>query len=136
MGLGTGLRRFASTRVFTALALLALAIRAVLPAGVMPVHDSDRFLAIVLCTGAGTVDAVLDLHTGEVEKSGDQAPAHDSGSPCFFAATAQHAGAASAPTLIAVSSGFALASDRPVERPVLAPRLAAPPPWATAPPLV
>jgi hypothetical protein len=135
MGLGTGLRRFAGARVFAALALLALAIRVVLPAGVMPVHDSGRFLAIVLCTGHGTVEAVLDLHTGEVGDPADEAPAHESGQPCFFAATAQHAGPASPPTLIAVTGGFALASDLLVEWPILAPRLAAPPPWATAPPL-
>jgi hypothetical protein len=109
-------------------------VRVLVPAGFMPAHDPGRFLAVVLCSGSGPVEGVLDLFTGEAHKDGElptRGDEHDA--PCVFAAGAQvGAPAASSPEI------FARVGVR-VDAPALAargatPGLAAPPPQATAPP--
>lgn len=110
-----------------ALALLAMAVRALTPAGYMlaPGEIDGRFVAVTMCTGHGPV--ATDERNRETPKKQDNA------APCVFAA----AGAALAPT-----------PDTPIETPrfasqEIAPhatqalgvgRMAAPPPWATGPP--
>ncbi len=77
------------------LALLALVLKAAIPAGFMLAKDAHNRIAIVLCTGHGSVEATLDLTTGEITQNG--APGENKGeiekakadSPCAFAAIAQ-----------------------------------------------
>ena len=62
------------------LALLALVLRAVLPAGWMPVQ-ADGSVSLVLCSGSGTQAVEVDLGKAPVDHSPDGAQ------PCGFAAT-------------------------------------------------
>lgn len=66
--------------VWVVLALLALVLRAALPAGWMPVQ-SDGSVALVLCSGNGTQAVEVDLGKAPVDHSPDGAQ------PCAFAAT-------------------------------------------------
>jgi len=124
-------------QVLAALAIAAIAVRALIPAGYMlaPVNDG-RHIAIVLCSGH---EAVLDINTGKLIDSA-QPPGRDDRSdqsgdaPCVFAATT----ALAAPEFGAVLSAPLMRSALRVDaRAAIAPGrgLAAPPPWATGPPL-
>jgi hypothetical protein len=128
-------------QALTAFALLAMVVRALVPAGYMfaPTHDS-RFLAITLCSGHGPAEAVLDLTTGAIvdasEAQTHKAPSSPSrtDAPCVFA-TAAPLSAPEAPAVIAVAF-----RHQAIELPsaiVATPGrgLAAPPPWSTGPPL-
>ncbi len=133
-----GLRhgRTGFSQVLAALAFFAIAVRALIPTGYMvgPAEDG-RILPIVLCSGH---EAFLDLTTGQLVEGG--APADDDGqskqtsAPCVFAASAHFA----TPEATAEP---ALAQDYADEAPVIwsvsvpGRGLAAPPPWATGPPL-
>ena len=125
------------SRVFTALTVLALAVRFAIPAGIMlekPAEDGD-LPALVLCTSAGMVTIKAD----GFGIPGKTDPArHDdsgkSGEPCVFAAVAAHAvppapAVLDLPAPVASPAPFwAAVQQRPGEG------LAAPPPPATGPP--
>jgi hypothetical protein len=122
--------------MLAAAALLAVLARVIVPAGFMPAQDGGRFLAVVLCTGYGPVDAVLDLETGEAHRGG-KIPSHDGSTdedaPCVFAAAAPLALPVVAPSrVLAIVPPDVGRSTSTYEAVTL--RLAAPPPWATAPP--
>lgn len=133
-----GLRhsRTGFSQVLAALAFIAIAVRALIPSGYM-VGPAERgqLVSIVLCSGH---EAFLDLSTGQLVQG--SAPAEDDGqskqtsAPCVFAVSAHFATpeAAAAPALAQTYAG-----EAPLIRPVRVPGrgLAAPPPWATGPPL-
>jgi hypothetical protein len=128
-----GLRRF---RALAALALLAMLAHGLVPAGYMPApaDGGGRFLSVVLCTGWGPAEGVLDLATGEVTRHApEEEGSSDDGSPCVFAATAQLAAPANPPslTLLAESPEHGLVV---LAKSGVVVRIAAPPPQATAPP--
>ncbi|UPT64815.1 MAG: hypothetical protein M0D54_10145 [Hyphomonadaceae bacterium JAD_PAG50586_4] len=133
-----GLRhgRTGLSQVLAALAFIAIAVRALVPSGYMVGPSEDgRILPIVLCSGH---EAFLDLASGQLVEGG--APVEDDGqsrqtsAPCVFAVSAHFATpqGATEPVLAHVYAGEALAI-RPVSVPGRG--LAAPPPWATGPPL-
>lgn len=126
-------------RMLTAIAFLAMAVRAVIPAGYMLADDRDsgRFVTIELCSAHGSVEALLDRETGAIlDTAPAPKPAHDDdgkNTPCVFAAAAHLAAPEHAPALIAAE----VTADAPSlgvadMRPGLG--LAAPPPWSTGPP--
>ncbi|MDZ4689688.1 hypothetical protein [Terricaulis sp.] len=133
-----GLRhgRTGFSQVLAALAFIAIAVRALVPSGYMVgPSDDGRILPIVLCSGH---EAFLDLTTGQLVEGG--APAQDDGqskqtsAPCVFAVSA-HFATPEATADLALAQVYA--DEAPVVRLVSAPGsgLAAPPPWATGPPL-
>ncbi len=108
------------------LAFLALALRILVPPGMMPGPTGHGTVALVICTGHGPVSAPGPART----------PTHHSGSeaPCAFAGHAAVAG----PALIALL-GEPIERSPPVPahaNPGVAPGLglAAPPPPSQAPP--
>lgn len=125
------------TQVFAVLAFVAIAMRALVPAGYMVANTGDgRFVSIVLCSGH---EAVLDLDSGEIVDH-SQAPANQNESgknfdtPCVFAAAAHLSVPEASP---AVSAPLSVYAEHAHEFLTVAPGrgLAAPPPWATGPPL-
>ncbi len=132
--------RTAWGRTLTAIAFLAMAVRAVIPAGYMLAADRDggRFVTVELCSAHGSVEALLDRETGAIlDTAPAPKPAHDDdgkNTPCVFATAAHLAAPEHAPALITIE----IAADAPSlgaadVRPGLG--LAAPPPWSTGPPL-
>ena len=119
-----------------AIALLALVVRAIVPAGYMlaPARQGE-LLAITLCSGHGPVEALIDLNTGALVEHQKKAPEKSAASdaPCVFAAVPALA-APEAPFTLAVR--FIAISAAPSRLAEVAPGrgLAAPPPWATGPP--
>ena len=120
-----------------ALALLAIVLKVMIPAGFMPGAESRNGLpfALVLCTGDGAKivqpgDALDARHGGKAEKAG-----HDA--PCPFAAQGAAAPPPSVVAAIAVDL-IAYAAPRLPPARTLAPGrgLAAPPPPPTGPPIV
>ncbi len=74
-----------------AIALLAVLVRAVIPAGYMLAHadtDSGRYLVVEMCDGHDTAKQVIDLDTGKEIKL-DKLPKKTGGdpgsAPCVFA---------------------------------------------------
>ena len=137
-----GLRhlRTGLAQALAAFALLAMVVRALVPAGYMvAAADDGRFLTITLCSSHGGREAVLDLKTGALLDADaapdDQAPADapKSDTPCVFATAA----ALSAPqTPEAFVAPFQIASvDQPQTRAAAPGRgLVAPPFWSKGPP--
>ncbi|MES1202689.1 MAG: hypothetical protein ABUS57_14730 [Pseudomonadota bacterium] len=123
-------------QAFAALALLAMIVRAIVPAGYMlaPARQGE-LLAITLCSGHGPVEALIDLNTGALVEHQKKAPEKSAASdaPCVFAAVPALA-APEAPFTLAVS--FIATRAAPSSLADIAPGrgLAAPPPWATGPP--
>lgn len=143
-GMLRGLRhhRTGFARTLAAFALLAMVVRALVPAGYMFAPTQDhRFITVTLCSGHGPAEAVIDLTTGAIVDPGStnqsdepskKSPNADA--PCVFAVAA----ALSAPEQPAsLPVVFRLASaDLPRAIEVAPGRgLAAPPPWSTGPPL-
>lgn len=132
--------RSAPFRLLMLLALLAMAIRAAVPAGFMLAPDQDRWVVVTLCSGPGPMPLALNLDTGEQREgalpTGDQEDAGDAHGVCVFAA----AGALSPPAATAELSrpALAAASRAPAVFPfvTIGRGLAAPPPWATGPPIL
>ncbi len=125
-----------------AIALLAVLVRAIVPAGYMLAHadtDTGRYLTVQMCDGhalESQAKQIIDLDTGKrvdpstLDKSGKGEPNH---APCVFAG----APALAEPMALAEPVAFVVAHD--VE--FAAPRdlhpgrgIAAPPPPATGPP--
>ncbi len=139
-----GLRhhRTGFAQALAAFALLAMVVRALVPAGYMFTPSQDqRFITVTLCSGHGPAELVMDLTTGVVVDPGStnqndapskSAPGADA--PCVFAVAA----ALSAPEQPAsLPFVFRLASAALPRAIAVAPGrgLAAPPPWSTGPPL-
>jgi hypothetical protein len=128
-----------AVRLFSLLALVAMSVRVVVPAGFMLVADPDRWVTMTVCAGTGPMQLSVNLSTGEhraADDSGHDDPkpsAHHA--PCLFAATAPLA----ALPLFCVDVGPAVKVEAPTlifpYEVAVGRGLAAPPPWATGPPL-
>ena len=129
--------------MLAALALLAAAVRVVIPVGYMvaPADSSGGFLKLTLCGGSGGV-AYLDLQTGAVSLAdqgdeegplGDPEPSHTH-APCAFASPPPLAAAPTGPRI--AGAPWAFASTPQLDRTTIEPGrgLVAPPPWSTGPP--
>jgi hypothetical protein len=121
-----------------AIALIAMAIRALVPAGFMVAPDRDRWLVVTLCSGSGSTQTLLNLGAGAHDDG--ERPANreqDSGvhqAPCVFAAVAHLAAPVGLADVVRpkpIVAPIAIASSHWV---AIGRGLAAPPPWATGPP--
>ncbi len=132
-------RRSWYAQAFAAFALLAFAVRALVPAGYMfaPAQDG-RFLTVTLCSGHGAIETLLDLSTGQLvdpddvpDNTPENPPSADA--PCVFATVATLAAPEQA---LALPSALGVANaDHPLIVSVAPGQgLAAPPPWSTGPP--
>ena len=133
----TSTARLLARDAFLALALLAVVLKVMIPAGFMPSAETRNGLpfALVLCTGDGAKivqpgDALDARHGDKGDKAG-----HDA--PCPFAA---QGAAAPPPSVVAAIDIDLVAYAAPILPPAraLAPGrgLAAPPPPPTGPPVV
>jgi hypothetical protein len=124
-----------------AIALVAMLVRAIVPAGFMlsPVETADgRYLTVAFCEGHGASTRVVDLETGRTLDP-SEVPAKptktDTSAPCVFAG----AGVLAPPVEIAQLVVFPVRHDvefasRADVRPGLG--LTAPPPPSTGPPVL
>ncbi|MGE0742834.1 MAG: hypothetical protein AB7O98_15960 [Hyphomonadaceae bacterium] len=128
-------------RALTALALLAMAVRALIPAGYMlDAPAQGRFFTVTICSGHGDLDLVFDRQTGEMisaddaqQRQQDGQNKTNDGGPCVFAAVAMLSAPESAPDVARVR--HAIDAPNSLARDIFPGRgLAAPPPWATGPP--
>lgn len=131
------------SRSLAVLALLAVMVRAMIPAGYMvaPSRTSDATAVIMLCTGQGYVATRVDLATGKVLAGSETPPRkHDTPTkapgdhaPCVFAAAAPLASPeATVGVLVPAQVETAPWANTAVVTPGRG--LAAPPPWPTGPP--
>ncbi len=125
-------------RLLFALALVALGLKAFVPAGYM-LEVSDRSLIVVMCSAHGGGPLVFDTQTGEFREADSprQQPGPDQDraeSPCLFAAGAPLAPPMAAASL-PVDGSTSLSGFPPAFAPSPGRGLAAPPPWATGPPV-
>jgi hypothetical protein len=122
-----------------AFALIAMAIRAAVPVGFMLTAEQGRWVTVTICSGSGPMQMALNLDTGEHRDGGEPSP-DDQGqgvdhAPCVFASAAT---AAPPPLFEAIvpQSGFATLTAPAFPSQVsVGQGLAAPPPWATGPPI-
>ncbi|MEZ5957863.1 MAG: hypothetical protein R3C27_11710 [Hyphomonadaceae bacterium] len=128
-------------QALAAFALVAMAVRALVPAGYMFTAEHEgRFITVTLCSAQGAADAVIDLTSGRVlaphEAPADEAPEKPPhvDAPCVFATVAALSQPEQTPALLAA---FRIAAAvHPFSAQVSPGRgLAAPPPWSTGPPL-
>jgi hypothetical protein len=125
-------RRSGFARGLAAFALLAIAVRALLPAGYMVAPTQDGFMSVSLCSGH---QVVMNLATGEISDANGAPPAQkqQGDAPCVFATAATLA----APEVtIALPAPLARNAHVAIAAVHAAPGrgLAAPPPWSTGPP--
>jgi hypothetical protein len=118
-------------RLFPLLAVLALAIRILVPAGYMPADGKG--LQITLCTGDGMVAAWVDGQ-GNLHK-GEKAPEGKGDHPCAFAGVGALAEAGSPADALEPPALISHAQPARPDRAVPGRGLAAPPPRQTGPPL-
>lgn len=119
-----------------AFALLALLVRAMVPAGYMLAQadtGSGRYLTLELCDSHNGVAQVIDLDTGEIIDLTDEGDSSNQHQPCVFA------GMVATPALHTLCQAVVFAAERGVEFGAvrdLAPGrgIAAPPPPSTGPP--
>lgn len=119
-----------------AFALLALLVRAIVPAGYMLAHaetGSGRYLTVELCDSHNSKAQVIDLDTGEIVDLPETGGSSEQHQPCVFA------GMVAAPVLHTIDEAVVFAAERDVEfgavrdlRPGRG--IAAPPPPSTGPP--
>ena len=138
---GLSHQKFGYSRMFAAIALLAMVVRAFVPAGYMFAPDrSGDILTVTLCSGHGAVEALIDLRTGAIVDRGaapdDPTPTNAPGAdaPCVFASVANLA-APEAPATVAVRVRTAPVEVIAFAHVTPGRGLAAPPPWSTGPPL-
>jgi hypothetical protein len=133
-----------SAKAGLVLTMLAVLIRVLVPVGFMvatPVNAKAGTIAIVLCTAQGQVTAFMDAD-GQIVAADNQSPGHDnenqsSGGDCVFAGGTY---SPLTPSIGDLSLAFAVAHDALQSARVsdLVPGrgLAAPPPPATASPIL
>lgn len=123
-----GLNGAGRARVVALLAV-ALIVRALVPAGWMPVATGHG-LTFELCASQGPIPAAMAMHHGRKDHGGQAAPDH----PCAFAGLGLAAD--TAPPLLALAAPAPPPAHPPAAgRAVAVGRgLAAPPPPATGPP--
>jgi hypothetical protein len=119
-----------------AFALLALLVRAMVPAGYMLAQaetGSGRYLTLELCDSHVGKTQIIDLDTGELVDLSDEGGSSNQHQPCVFA------GLVATPALQAACEAVVVSATRGVEfgavRDLLPGRgIAAPPPPSTGPP--
>lgn len=121
--------RFGSPVLF-AIALLAIALRAVVPAGYMLSASDAGRIVVALCTGHGPQTTTMALGAPQ-KPSGDSRRFEQ---PCAYAMAAEVAPPAATPVVVAAARE---AMSVAVASVAVAPGrgLAAPPPWPTGPPV-
>jgi hypothetical protein len=129
----------AARRSALLLAVLALLLRAIIPAGVMldPSRTAQGLSPVVLCTGHGPVTAWVDGN-GEIVKSdhskkapgSDRHPDH----PCAFASMAAPLYAPLGAAVLAAPAAVHVAAEPLYRVDLVALRLVAAPPPQTGPP--
>lgn len=87
-----------------ALVVLALAMRAMVPGGVMPTSENGR-IVVALCSGSGPSTVTIDLGQAGGGDMSDDGPAD---APCAFAGFAAPALSSADPVLLALSVAFAM----------------------------
>lgn len=122
-----------------AIALLAMLVRAIIPAGYMLAHadsSSGRYLTVEMCDGHANQAQVIDLDTGKVidlSKLPKNAKDNAKSAPCVFAGVVAMADPIQSVEPVAFRSthdvAFALVRDLRPGR-----GIAAPPPPSTGPP--
>ncbi len=136
-----GRRQSGFSRALAAFAFLAMAVRAIVPAGYMlaAAPTETGLVTVTLCSVHGAVQVQVDTETGAIidpAQNNQPAPEQDTGDnpPCVFATAAALAAPETAPLPLAAAYGAEPAVAATVE---VAPGrgLAAPPPWSTGPPL-
>jgi hypothetical protein len=121
-----------------AIALLALLVRAVLPAGFMLAEadtGSGRYLTLELCDAHGGVPKVVDLDTGKIMDAPVKGQASNDQPPCVFCASV--VAMASPEPVVELVKFVAEHGVDFIEIRDLAPGrgIAAPPPPSTGPPI-
>ena len=123
-------------QALAAFALLALCVRALVPAGYMVggLDASGRQAFVTLCSESGPIQIAIDLKTGAVKETGaDHADNTAKHPPCVFAGAAVF----DAPALLALPISAPVEIAAPTFAPAFARPglgLAAPPPPAIGPP--
>ena len=128
-------------RALAAFALVAMLVRAIVPAGYMfaPVQDG-RLITVTLCSAHGGAEVVMDLTTGAIVDSGkangDPDPSEDrrTDAPCVFA-TVAHMAAPDSPSSLPLAYRIATTEIRNSIASTPGRGLAAPPPFSTGPPI-
>lgn len=132
---GSRYRRWGLAHALAAFALLAMAVRALVPAGYMLSAESGRFVTVTLCSGLSTTQAVIDRETGAVQGEGGHQDNSADGehAPCVFAQAAPMAAPEIAPSILIAAT---LVEAPRAAQTLIAPGrgLAAPPPFQTGPP--
>ncbi|NWH07154.1 MAG: hypothetical protein HXY22_00625 [Alphaproteobacteria bacterium] len=134
-----GIRRSVFARSLAVFALVALGLRAFVPAGYMLSPDEEgRFITITICTLDGGGARVLDLASGQwIAKDkanpADPSNSRDGNDLCAFAMATAQTGVESESGLTVKRQALPVILDHWFD---LAPGrgLAAPPPWSTGPP--
>ena len=128
-------RRMGQTRsrLMLALVALALAARALIPAGWMPSFEAGR-PTITLCTASGMTEVWIDAD-GKVHKS-SPGKADGSSDFCAYATLAFAFDVLAAGFLIAMAFGIASRFQFDVQTVAIGRGLAAPPPPARGPPIL
>ncbi len=119
-------------RLWTLVALLALALKVATPPGFMVAQragETPGVFPLVICTGHGP------LKSADLPIPGDSKSHQSSDKACAFAGHGLAPTLAAAPALTASSASYAAVIHNTAGRPVPGQGLAAPPPPSQAPPL-
>lgn len=96
-------------RLTLALMVLALALKAVVPAGFMLAADGERFLTVTICSDATGVPQQMQVAIPHRQSQQDkQAEAADKGRPCAFSGLGHDALGGADPLLLAAALAFIL----------------------------
>jgi len=117
------------------LALFALTFKALLPPGYMLAPAQDGALTVTLCSLSGPVEITVDPATGAPPRERPAQPDHALAAPCAFAVAAPLGVSVEAPSLASPSASVAVDVEAPPLEVAALASMAAPPPWATGPPL-
>jgi hypothetical protein len=91
------------------LMVLALAVKALLPAGYMISPAGDRFLTVTICADASGVPQQMQIAIpGKNDGGGDHSDAADKAQPCAFSGLGHAALSGADPVLLAAALAFIL----------------------------
>lgn len=91
------------------LLLLALGVRALVPAGFMVTPAGERFLTVTICSDATGVPKQMQIAIpGKPDAGGDHAEAADKGQPCAFTGLGHAMLSGADPALLAAALAFIL----------------------------
>jgi hypothetical protein len=96
-------------RLALVLVLLALAARALVPAGYMISPSGERFLKVTICADASGAPKQMRISIPDKDETGsDQSGARDKAQPCAFSGLGQAALSGADPVLLAAALAFIL----------------------------